>query len=67
MNEITASLPEQMLSRKAVADRWQTSVETVKRRQKAGLLRALRFNRRLLRYKLADVIAYENAAAGGAK
>jgi len=67
MNEITASLPEQMLSRKAVADRWQTSVETVKRREKAGLLRALRFNRRLLRYKLADVIAYENAAAGGAK
>jgi len=57
--------PEQLLSRRAVADRWQTSVETVKRREKAGLLKAIRFNQRLLRYKLSDVAALETAAAGG--
>jgi len=56
-----------MLSRKAVADRWQTSVETVKRREKAGLIKALRFNQRLLRYRLSDVVAYETTAAGGAE
>jgi len=59
--------PEQLLSRKAVAARWQTSRETVKRREKAGLLKATRFNQRLVRYKLSDVEAFEAAAAGGAK
>jgi len=65
MNRKVVSRPEQLLSRKAVADRWQTSVETVKRREKAGLLKALRFNQRLLRYKLSEVEALEAAAGGG--
>ena len=55
-----------MLSRRAVAERWQTSVETVKRREKAGLIKAIRFNQRLLRYKLTDIAAYE-AALGDAR
>lgn len=55
---------DQLLSRKAVAERWQTSRETVKRREKAGLIKAIRFNQRLLRYKLSDILAFE-AAAGG--
>lgn len=54
--------PEQLLSRKAVADRWQTSVETVKRRERAGLIQAIRFNRRLTRYKLSVIEAYEAKA-----
>ena len=54
-----------MLSRKALAERWQTSVETCKRRERAGLLKPIRFNQRLVRYRLSDVVAYENAAAGG--
>jgi hypothetical protein len=66
MNRKVVSSPEQLLSRKAVADRWQTSVETIKRREKAGLLKAIRFNQRLLRYKLSEVEALEAAAAGGA-
>ncbi len=61
------AISEQLLSRKAVAERWQTSVETVKRREKEGLLRAIRFNERLLRYKLSEIEAIEAAAAGGAK
>jgi len=56
--------PEQLLSRRAVADRWQTSVETIKRREKAGLLKAIRFNQRLLRYRLSDIEALETAAGG---
>jgi hypothetical protein len=67
MNTKVVSSYEQLLSRKAVADRWQTSVETVKRREKAGLLKALRFNQRLLRYKLSDVEALEAAAGGGSQ
>jgi predicted site-specific integrase-resolvase len=65
MNRKVVSPPEQLLSRRAVANRWQTSVETVKRREKAGLLKAIRFNQRLLRYKLSDIEALEAAAAGG--
>jgi hypothetical protein len=67
MKSNVRSSSEQLLSRKAVADRWQTSVETVKRRERAGLLKALRFNQRLLRYKLSDVEALEAAAGGGAQ
>jgi hypothetical protein len=67
MSNQVRTIPEQLVSRKAVADRWQTSKETVKRREKAGLLKAIRFNQRLLRYKLSDVEAFEAAAAGDAK
>ena len=65
MNRKVISSPEQLLSRKALAQRWETSVETIKRREKEGLLKALRFNQRLLRYKLSDVEALEAAAGGG--
>jgi hypothetical protein len=65
MNRKVVSSPEQLLSRRAVANRWQTSTETVKRREKAGLLKAIRFNQRLLRYKLSEVERLEAAAAGG--
>ena len=66
MSEIVIGRTEQLLSRKAVAERWQTSVETVKRREKAGLLKAIRFNQRLLRYKLSNVVALEAEAGGRA-
>jgi hypothetical protein len=57
---------DQLISRRALALRWGVSVETIKRRQRDGILRAIRFNERLLRYKLRDVVAIE-ASAGGAK
>jgi predicted xylose isomerase-like sugar epimerase len=66
MKQHTPATPEQLLSRKAVADRWQTSTETVKRRERQGLLKPIRFNQRLLRYKLSAIEALEAAAAGGA-
>ena len=65
MSKKIVSPPEQLLSRRAVAHRWQTSTETIKRREKEGLLKPIRFNQRLLRYKLSDIEALE-AAAGGA-
>jgi hypothetical protein len=66
MTTQVGTITEQLLSRKAVAARWQTSVETVKRREKQGLLNPIRFNQRLLRYKLSDILQIE-AEAGGAK
>jgi len=49
---------EQLLSRRAVADRWGVSTETVKRREADGLV-PVRFNSRLLRYKLSQVQQFE--------
>ena len=60
-------MSEQLLSRKALAARWQTSVETIKRREREKVLKPLRFSQRLLRYKLSDIEALETAAAGGSQ
>ena len=54
---------ERLLSRKQVAKRWRVSTETIKRRSREGLLPPLRFNQRLIRYRLADVIRVEQDAA----
>ncbi len=55
-----------LLSRRAVARRWGVSTETVKRRERAGELAALKFNARLTRYRLAEVERFEREATGGA-
>lgn len=57
---------EQLLSRGAVAQRWECCIETIKRRERAGILKPIKFNQRLLRYRLSDIVAIE-AAAGGTK
>jgi len=53
---------EQLLSRRALAQRWGCCIETIKRREREGVLRPIRFNQRLLRHKLSDVLAVEAAA-----
>jgi hypothetical protein len=55
---------EQLLSRRALAQRWSCCNETIKRREREGILKSIRFNQRLLRYRLSDIVAIE-AAAGG--
>lgn len=58
--------PEQLVSRKALASRWQCSVETIKRRTREGLLHPVRFNQRLIRYSLSEIISVEKEASGRA-
>jgi hypothetical protein len=50
---------EQLVSRKALASRWQCSIETIKRRTREGLLHPVRFNQRLIRYPLSELIRIE--------
>jgi hypothetical protein len=52
---------EPHLSRKQVAFRWQCSEETIRRREKAGILRSRRLGG-LVRYKLADIEHIEQQA-----
>jgi predicted DNA-binding transcriptional regulator AlpA len=52
---------EQMLSRRHLAARWAISKETLKRREKAGLLPFLKLGRDV-RYRLADIEQIEAQA-----
>jgi hypothetical protein len=52
---------ERLLTRKGLADRWQLSTETLKRRERCGLLPFLKLGRGV-RYRLADVESLESEA-----
>jgi hypothetical protein len=66
---LNSSIDEQdhFMSRRQVADRWGVSTETVKRRCRDGILPVVRFNRRLIRHRLSDVLKVERDALGGVK
>jgi hypothetical protein len=55
------STSDPLLTRNEVAQRWRQSMETVKRREKAGVLNALKLGRGV-RYRLSDVVAFESAS-----
>jgi hypothetical protein len=55
---------EQLISRKALAERWSCSPETIKRRTRDGLLHPVRFNARMIRYPLSEVIRGDGEAGG---
>jgi predicted site-specific integrase-resolvase len=57
---------EQLLSRKALAQRWSCSTETIKRRTREGLLHPVRFNQRMIRYSVSEILRVEQEALGGA-
>lgn len=63
--EPTNSPSEQLLSRSALARRWGCCKETIKRREREGVLPAIRFNCRLVRYRLSDILAIEAGVKGG--
>jgi hypothetical protein len=50
-----------LLTRRELSGRWQLSTETLKRRERCGLLRCLKLGRGV-RYRLSDVEALEQAA-----
>ena len=51
----------EMLTRRDLACRWRVSIETLKRREKAGLLRALKIGNGI-RYRLSDILNFEASA-----
>ena len=51
----------EMLTRRDLARRWRVSTETLKRREKAGLLRALKIGHGI-RYRLSDILNFEASA-----
>jgi hypothetical protein len=61
-SQLVDNQQEQLLSRGALAQRWECCIETIKRREREGVLKSIRFNQRLLRYRLSDIMAIESAA-----
>ncbi len=60
-NYYHAEESEQLVTRTDLADRWRVSIETLKRREKAGLLKAMKIGRGI-RYRLSDILAFETEA-----
>lgn len=54
----------ELVSRGALASRWAVSRETIKRKERAGILTAIRFNARLLRYRRDEILRIEAEAEG---
>lgn len=54
-----------LVSRAELARRWGCSIETLKRREKAGVLNGLRLSARMVRYALDEVLRVERDASCG--
>ena len=48
----------EMLTRRNLAHRWRVSTETLKRKERAGLLHSLKIGRGI-RYRLSDILNFE--------
>jgi hypothetical protein len=56
-----------LITRKQLCARWECCTMTLKRREAEGVLKPVRFNSRMLRYRLSDILAIEAAAEGAAQ
>jgi hypothetical protein len=52
-------MEETLLTRSELAQRWKVSIETLKRRERARILRPVRLDGRVIRYRLRDVLRIE--------
>lgn len=63
MTHHVSTQTDRLISRKELAERFNLSIKTLKRREKAGLLRPLTLGPRTVRYRLSDILAIEEDAA----
>jgi len=55
---------DDLIGRPALAYRWKCHTETLKRREKQGLLHPLQLSTRMVRYRMSEVLAIEHDASG---
>ena len=53
---------ERFISRRELGERWSISVREIIEREKRGVLKPHRFSYKMVRFRLSDVIAVEEAA-----
>ena len=64
---LSETMEESLLTRRELADRWKVSIETIKRRERARVLRPLRLEGRIVRYRMSDVVRIEMEGDIGAQ
>ena len=64
---LSETMEESLLTRRELADRWKVSIETIKRRERARVLRPLRLEGRIVRYRKSDVVRVEMEGDIGAQ
>jgi hypothetical protein len=52
-------MEETFVTRSELARRWKVSVETLKRRERAKILRPVRLEGRVIRYRMSDILRIE--------
>jgi hypothetical protein len=58
--DVTSDLTEDaLLTRRELAERWKVSIETVKRRERVKMLRPMRLDGRVVRYRMSDILRIE--------
>jgi hypothetical protein len=62
---LVETMDDKLLTRLELARRWKVSIETIKRRERAKVLRPVRLNGRIIRYRMSDVLRIEEEAYGG--
>jgi hypothetical protein len=60
---LSETMEESLLTRRELADRWKVSIETIKRRERARVLRPLRLEGRIVRYRMSDVVRIGDVGA----
>ena len=58
-------MDDKLLTRLELARRWKVSIETLKRRERARILRPVRLDGRVIRYRMRDVLRIEEEGYGG--
>jgi hypothetical protein len=62
---IKTTLDEELISRSGLARRWKCHTESLKRREKKGLLHPVALSSRMIRYRMSEVLRLEAEAAAG--
>jgi hypothetical protein len=58
-NCVRPNVHDQLLTRLELAQRWKVSIETLKRRERAKILRPVKLKGRIVRYRITDVLRIE--------
>ena len=59
MNEDNKTKEDSLLTRSELARRWKVSIETLERRERTKVLRPMRLDGRIVRYRMSDVVRIE--------
>ena len=57
--DLVKTMEDSLLTRRELANRWKVSIETIKRRERTRVLRPLRLEGRIIRYRMSDVMRIE--------